>query len=87
MKNITFGAYIKSIRKDFGLTQTEFGKKIGTTKFNVGYIERNLRQLKPSVVVSIADKLGMSRINLVQAYLQHLADSSGIDAIVEVIEK
>lgn len=37
----TIGERIKEVRKDFSLTQTEFGKKIGVSHSHISKIESN----------------------------------------------
>jgi len=57
---MTFGQHITSIRKRVGLSQSELGKKVGTSGDIIGKYERD--EVKPSIEVAskIADVLEVS---------------------------
>lgn len=57
---MTFGEHITTLRKTSGLSQSELGKKVGTSGDIIGKYERN--EIKPSIEVAkkIADELGVT---------------------------
>ncbi len=57
---MTFGQHIASIRRRVGLSQSELGKKVGTSGDIIGKYERD--EVKPSIEVAskIADVLEVS---------------------------
>jgi len=59
-KFVAFGDRLRQMRKEMGLTQEEFAKKLGTTKQILSRYETNQRAPKITVANNYAQKLGMS---------------------------
>lgn len=85
---MTFGEHITTIRKTAGLSQSELGKKVGTSGDIIGKYERD--EVKPSIEVAskIADVLevsldfllGKTSIQMDKANMKRLQD---IEALPE----
>ena len=56
----TFGERLREIRKDMGMTQDEFAKKLGTSKQILSRYELDQRTPKIDQVVKYARKLNVS---------------------------
>jgi len=56
----TIGERIKEVRKDFSLTQTEFGKKIGVSHSHISKIESNKEMPSDSVIKLICVEFGIN---------------------------
>jgi transcriptional regulator with XRE-family HTH domain len=55
-----FGIRLRQVREEMKLSQTEFGKLIGTTKQNISKWELGLRTPRASTILGIADKVGVN---------------------------
>jgi len=85
---MTFGEHITTLRKACGLSQSELGKKVGTSGDIIGKYERN--EVKPSIEVAakIADVLevsldfllGKSTVHMNKTNVKRLQD---IEALTE----
>ncbi|MDX1607873.1 MAG: helix-turn-helix transcriptional regulator [Candidatus Spechtbacterales bacterium] len=56
--NAKIGKKLKKIRKQMGMSQKEFGKKLGISGSFVGYIENNKRRVNPNLLKKISDLTG-----------------------------
>ena len=89
---MTFGEHITTLRKTAGLSQSELGKKVGTSGDIIGKYERG--EVKPSIEVAakIADVLevsldfllGKSTVHMNKANVKRLQD---IEALAEEDKK
>ncbi|MFA5480578.1 MAG: helix-turn-helix transcriptional regulator [Candidatus Muiribacteriota bacterium] len=67
-KNINIGNYIKKLRLEAGLTQTELANKINSTKNSISRLENHSNDVKFSTIVKIALALG-KEINIYSMFI------------------
>ena len=59
--NITIADYVKTIRKNEGLTQKEFGEKIGLTQQSINRIEKGKQPLLNDIIDKIVKEFPLYR--------------------------
>lgn len=57
------GKYIKKLRKEVGLTQDQFAKKVGIAQANVSDLERNKYDITLSKFIDFCKKLNFKDFN------------------------
>lgn len=57
---MTQGERVKKIRKEYGLTLEEFGKRLGVTKVAISNIENGNRNLTGQMIVSICREFNVN---------------------------
>ena len=56
---MTIGERIRSIRKETGLNQTDFGEKVGLRQSSLGQIESGVRNATDRTIILICEKYGV----------------------------
>lgn len=64
---ITFGRTLREIRKAKGLSQEAFANISGVDRSYMGHIERGRKNVTLGMIYQIADGLGMTIVELLQA--------------------
>jgi len=85
-----FGARLAELRKQSGLSQTQFAKKVGISREMVGYYERRTDNPESAFVVKAAIILGVSTDDLLgvpPAKAKKVGRKSKFDRYVEEIKK
>lgn len=81
---LTLGKLLYAIREAEGLTQVQFGRKLGISKQQLCDIERDRKSVSPKLAAYYAEKLGYSKEQFLRLSLQGVVDRDGLDVIVEV---
>jgi DNA-binding XRE family transcriptional regulator len=81
---LTFALFMRVSRNSLGLTQEEFGKKVGLSKANVCDIEKGRQIVSTELAVKVARKTGLPEKIALQACLQDQVYKAGSEAKVAV---
>ena len=84
MGPLTFALFMRVSRNSMGLTQEEFGKKIGLSRAGVCDIEKGRQLVSTHLAVKVARKSGLPEKIALQACLQDLVSKAGSEAKVDV---
>ena len=95
---MTIGERIRSIRKETGLNQTDFGEKVGLRQSSLGQIESGVRNATDRTIILICEKYGVRedwlRNGIGEMFLEtdstivsQLSSEYGLDAFETVILK
>jgi transcriptional regulator with XRE-family HTH domain len=71
------GQLIRASRLSAGFSQRELGRSVGVTASHIAYIESGTRHPSRSVVLRLAQTLGIDRQELIRAAYPELAPSVG----------
>lgn len=74
-KKLRLGQLIRATRESAGLSQRELGRSLGVTASHVAYIESGARLPSRTVVLRLAQTLGINRQTLILAAYPELASS------------
>ncbi len=81
---LSFALFMRVSRNSLGLTQEEFGKKLGLNRANVCDIEKGRQLVSAELAVKIARKSGFPEKLALQACLQDQVRKAGSKAEVAV---
>ncbi len=81
---LTFALFMRVSRTSLGLTQEEFGKKIGLSRANICDIEKGRQLVSTELAVKVAYKVGLPEKIALQACLQDQVYKAGSEAKVAV---
>ena len=81
---LSFALFMRVSRSSLGLSQGEFGKKIGISRANVCDIEKGRQSVSTELAVKVARKTGLSEKLALQACLQDQVCKVGSEAKVVV---
>ncbi len=81
---LSFALFMRVTRNSLGLTQEEFGKKLGLNRANVCDIEKGRQLVSAELAVKIAHKSGFPEKLALQACLQDQVRKAGSEAKVAV---
>lgn len=82
MATKTIGEYIKKYRKEAGLSQSELGDMIGTTKQSISRYEKNAVDISSGTLLRLAQALNVSTLELYgfqKSPLNTMIESDGYD--------
>lgn len=65
-----FGARVRTVRRQIGLTQEELAEQVGISASFLGHIERGTRVASLETLVALCNTLNISPMYLLQASLQ-----------------
>lgn len=85
----TMNIRIKQIRKDSGLSQTDFGKRIGMTRDNIANIEGNRAEIKDVVIKAICREYNVNEewLRTGKGEMYNLPTDDVADVVSELIEE
>jgi DNA-binding XRE family transcriptional regulator len=81
---LSFALFMRVTRHALGLTQEEFGKKLGISRANVCDIEKGRHLVSAEFAVRVARKVGYPEKMALQACLQDQVRKAGSEALVKV---
>ena len=81
---LSFALFMRVTRNSLGLTQEEFGKKLGISRANVCDIEKGRQLVSTDLAVKVARKAGYPEKIALQACLQDQVHKARSDAKVAV---
>ena len=81
---LSFAQFMLASRTSLGLTQEQFGKKLGTSRANICDIEKGRQIVSAEFAVRVAKKSGLSEKLALQACLQDQVSKTGVTAIVSL---
>lgn len=84
MGPLTFAMFMHVSRNSLGLTQEEFGKKLGIRRSNICDIEKGRQLVSTEVAIKVARKAGLPEKVALQACLQDQVYKAGSEAKVAV---
>lgn len=84
MEPLSFALFMRVSRISLGLTQEEFGKKVGISRANVCDIEKGRQLVSTELAVKVAHKAGLPEKLALQACLQDQVLKAGSEAKVAV---
>lgn len=87
MANRSMGEIIAALRKEKGMTQKDIADKLGITDKAVSKWERNIAFPDTATIPKLAEILGVSVEDLLQAKAAPVPASNGVDKIVDLILK
>lgn len=92
----SIGKRIRAARKEMGLTQEEFAEKYGYTRTTLAKMEKGLRDIKSTEIVTLAEQLGVScdyllgrsRVATPDEFLQEIYKRYGLteEALKELVD-
>ncbi|MCI8441547.1 MAG: helix-turn-helix transcriptional regulator [Provencibacterium sp.] len=93
---MTIGERIRSIRKETGLNQTDFGEKVGLRQSSLGQIESGVRNATDRTIILICEKYGVREdwlrngtgemfLETDSTIVSQLSSEYGIDAFEKVL--
>ena len=82
--SLSFGEVVRSFREADEMSQVEFAKKLGMSSANLCDIEKGRKVPSPRRAVTIAKKLGISEILLLQLALQGMLEKDKLKFKVSV---
>ena len=81
---LTFALFMRVSRNSLGLTQEQFGKKVGLSRANICDIEKGRQLVSTELAVKIARKVGLPEKIALQTCLQDQVYKAGSEATVAV---
>ncbi len=82
--SLTLGKLVHAIREADGLSQAQFGSKLGISRQHLCDIEHDRKTVSPKLAIRYAEKLGYSKEQFLRLSLQGVVDREGLDVIIEI---